>query len=151
MSSLQRLRILEQEGRWVFHGSSSKLEVLEPRQAYQYPHNSDIGKIRDDRPAIFTSPVADIAIFMAIINKTNAPKGSRSGFYPQSDGTVTFRATKETMEQIKNARGYVYVFSKEKFSPRSNIEYVSYGSIRPEEVLSVTEEDLPVQIEIQEF
>jgi|GEM_PF-175017 len=150
-SERSTLYALEQEGKWVFHGSPSNIEVFEPRQAYHYPNNSQSGRVPDDNPAVFTSPFADIAIFMALINKTNIPKGLRRGFSSRDDGSVGFRVTKETMDQIHNLTGYVYVFEKAKFIPRSSSEYLSYSPVTPDDVVTVTERDLPKNIDVVSF
>lgn len=146
-----RLRELEAEEKWVFHGSGSKLVVLEPRQAYTYPSNSGEGKIPDDKPAVFASPNADVAIFMAIVNQRNAPMGSRSGFTTDKNGEFEFRATQSTMDQIHKAKGYVYVFDRNKFTERSSGEALSHEVVNPAEVIEVTEKDLPKNIEIKNF
>lgn len=145
------LRQLENEDIWVFHGSGVQINVLEPQQAYNYPHNSDKGKIPDDKPAVFATPSADVAIFMAIMNRANAPQDARCGLTEHSDGSFEFRTTQETMEQINNAVGYVYVLRKEKFVPRSKGELISYKAVSPERVVTVTDKDLPEKIEIKVF
>lgn len=145
------LRDLEKEGKWVFHGSPTKTDILQPRQAYNYPNNSDEGKIPDDKPAVFASQFIDIAIFMAVINKVNAPKGTRSAFQGDDDGNLHFQVTKETMDQIHDATGYVYVFDKSKFISRSPIQCLSYEAVKPVEMIMITEKDLPANIEIKEF
>lgn len=151
--SLERakLRTFENEGKWVFHGSGSKIEILEPRQAYNYPTDSDEEKIPDGKPAVFASPSVDIAIFMAILNKENAPKGARSGFDINDNGTFQFRTTQATIDQINNAVGYVYVFDATKFAPISAGESVSYKAVIPDEVVVVSEKDLPINIDIKDF
>jgi len=146
-----KLLALESEGRWVFHGSSSKIKIFKPKQAYRYPKNSDEGRVADGDPAVFSSPFVDIAIFMGIINKTNAPRGLRSGFGTDSEGKIKFQATKETIDQLHKATGYVYVFDKTKFIPRSSVESLSYEPVTPDDVVMVTERDLPKNIEIKDF
>ena len=145
-----RLKNLEQEGKWIFHGSGSQIEILEPKQAYNHPKNSDEDKILDDKPAVFASPSADIAIFMAIVNRKNAPKGFRSGFSTNQNG-IEFRVTKETIEQIHDAKGYVYVFDKDKFTERSPSEFLSYKPVSPVETIEVSDKDLPTGIVIKDF
>lgn len=88
---------------------------------------------------------------MSIINKVNAPRGLRSGFGKNEKGKIQFRATKETIEQLHNSKGYVYVFDKTKFIPRSSIESLSYKTLTPDKVFIVSEKDLPKNIEIKEF
>lgn len=146
-----KLRELENEGKWVFHGSRSKIEEFEPRQAYNYPANSHEERIPDGKPAVFASPSADIAIFMSIINELNIPGKFYCVFGLNSNGEITFKATKETIEQLHNATGYVYVFDKNKFIPRSPTESLSYKSVIPDDVVMVTEKDLPKNIEIKDF
>lgn len=146
-----KLRELESEGKWVFHGSGLKIEEFEPRQAYNYPTNSQEGRIPDSKPAVFASVSADIAIFMSVINELNIPGRLRSGFGSDSNGKIHFKATKETIEQLHNATGYVYVFDKKKFTPRSPTESLSYESVIPDDVVMVTEKDLPKNIEIKDF
>jgi hypothetical protein len=149
--SKERLKELEAEGKYVFHGSALKLDVLEPRQAYNYPDNSPEGKEPDHKPAVFASPLSEVAIFMAVVNVKNAPLGARAGFTLKTDGTIQFRTPPSTMEQIKNAKGYVYVFDKTKFTRRFEDEFVSYEKVRPLEIIEVTELDLPENIEVKEF
>jgi len=146
-----RLRELEQEDKWVFHGSGDKIDTLEPRQAYNYPANSGGEQIPDDKPAVFASPNADIAIFMSIFNRNNASRGFRCGYDAQGDGSFKFRTTKYTMDQIHDAKGYVYVFDKTKFISRSSSEVLSYESVVPAEVIVVSEKDLPKNILIEDF
>lgn len=146
-----RLRELENSGNFVFHGSGKKLERLEPRQAHNYPDKNPEVKIPDDKPAVFATPNADIAIFMSVFNKENASKGSRSSFGANDDGPHYFGVTKETMDQIKNANGYVYVFEKSKFNMRSKMEGLSYEPVEPVEIVEVSERDLPKNIEIKDF
>ena len=146
-----RLRELESVGDFVFHGSGHKLQRLEPRQAYNYSVISNEGKVLDDKPAVFASPRADIAIFRAIINKNNIQRGLRSGFSFSGDGDLEFRATRATIDQTKNVKGYVYVFDKLKFIPRSSGELLSYEPVEPVEVVEVSEKDLPQNIEIKDF
>ena len=153
LESPERIKLeqLEKEGKWVFHGSGSQIEILKPHQAHIYPKNSEEEKIPDDKPAVFASPSVDIAIFMAVINRENAPKGTRSGFSGYDNGGVEFRATQDTMDQIHDATGYVYVFDKSKFIVRSENESLSYDAVVPDDVVVVHENDLPKNIEIKDF
>ena len=150
----QILQNLEKTGRYVFHGSPFRIDKFEPRQAHQSikKENGEIEKIPDGEPAVFTSPFADTAIFMAVISKKNAPLGMYSGFSADSkSNNVKFRATKETMNQIKDeASGYVYVFEKEKFKERNFNESVSHEEVEPVMFIEVTKKDLP-EIEVRDF
>lgn len=149
-----RLRTLEAESKYLFHGSGSKIDTLEPRQAYNDPRNPDEEKIADDKPAVFASPIADIAIFMAVINGNNAPAGARSGVSFHSGGSYEFRVTTKTMDQIgDDAAGYVYVFDRGEFIPRSpeEEEWLSYKTVVPVEVVKVSKKDLPEKIAVKDF
>lgn len=151
-SGREKLKELEAEEEYVFHGSGTRIETLEPRQAHNYPNNNMEDRLPDGEPAVFASDIADIAIFMAVISKDNAPKGLRSGFGIGKHGPQ-FRATKETMEQIRDAKGYVYVFKKKDFRQRDEgpNEWISNKPIKPLEVIGVSERDLPENIEIKDF
>lgn len=144
-----KLLNLESENKCVFHGSPYEIEVFEPRQAYKYPKGKE--RIPDGDPAVFASPSADIAIFMGIINEINAPLGLRSGFGTDGEGKIKFKATKETIDQLHGSKGYVYVFDKNKFTPRSLIESLSYEKVTPDDIIIVSEKDLPKHIEIKDF
>lgn len=140
---------LEKEECWVFHGSPIRISTLEPKQAYNYPNTNSSDKIPDGEPAVFASPKSDIAIFMAILNGKNAPKGLRTG-YGKRDDTIEYRATSETIEQIHDAIGYIYVFPKERFQQKSELEYCCFEEIEPTQIIEVTEKDLP-EIIIKDF
>lgn len=146
-----RLRELESENKWVFHGSGVRIEELEPRQAHSYPDAGGENKIPDGDPAVYASPLADVAIFMAIFNKQNAPAGARSAMSGYENGEMKYRTTQETMDQIHNARGYIHVFSKDTFTPRSFFESLSHIPVRPEQIIEITEKDLPNNIEVTDF
>jgi len=111
----QELKNLEKQDKYVFHGSENIIEAFEPGQAYTIVNGK---QIPDGKPAVFASPFIDYAIFMAIINKTNCPKGLRSGC-AWNGNKLKFTATKETLEQLsKNSRGYVYIFNKSDFKEK---------------------------------
>ena len=138
----RRLLELEREG-YVFHGSENSFNRLEPKQSYIIINEEEI---KDGEPAVFASQFADIAIFMAIINETNCPKGFRSGF-SYEDSKLSFRATQETLDQITpQAKGYVHVFKKEDFKFRSECQMVSFSFVTPLEILEVSADDLPENI-----
>jgi len=153
-SAKEELHALEKTGEFVFHGSPFKSEILEPKQAYNHEKNEqgEYEDIPDGRPAVFASPSAGAAIFMAVVNHTNAPLGSWAGFtYNNEKGHFGFRATKETMNQVgEQAVGYVYVFEKNKFVVGEANEPVAYEAVSPFKVIEVRKEDLP-SIEIKDF
>lgn len=152
-SAKEELHSLEKTGEYVFHGSPFKLETLEPRQAHNHEKREDgeYDPVPDGMPAVFASPFADTAIFMAIVNRKNAPLGSRSGFSSNDRNNFEFRATKETFDQIGvDASGYVYVFNKDDFEERNHNESVAYKTVTPSRIIEVRKEDLPA-IEIKDF
>jgi hypothetical protein len=149
------LEKLESENNWVFHGSGiESLAQLDPRQAYDHKRDEtgEVILIPDGLPAVFCSQSVDIAIFMAVLNDNNLFNGARTGFSVGDNEVLEFRATPGVLERLKDeGYGYVYVFSKEKFTPRSNIETLSYSSVIPDKVIKVTKKDLPNNIETKEF
>jgi hypothetical protein len=145
----QKLFNLEQTGSYVFHGSGEDIEELEPRQAHNYV---DLKKIPDGDPSVFASSKAEYAIFMAIINSKNCPKGRRSLVGVWS-GKLKFKVTEDTLLQLdESASGWVYIFDKNYFSQRQEggVQYISLEKVKPIEKIKVTKEDLPDKIEIIE-
>ena len=145
LSGREILKKLESEGKYVFHGSEDgSLKTLEPRQAYTFKGKEEVP---DGKPAVHASPFTDVAIFMAIINKRNCPKGFSSGFNKTS---FVLHASKETLEQLNEGSvGYVYVFSKDEFVFRNDTEVVSYTEVTPLKIVEVKKEDLSDTIEIR--
>jgi len=142
-----RLKKLEDDGRWVFHGSPLKIDKLTPHQAYNHKNGE---KIPDGESAVFASPFVDIAIFMAIINKINLPQEFDGGYSFNSDNGVKFNASKKTIDKLQGAKGYVYVLDKNKFISRSFAEFMSREEVTPEDIITVTEKDLPEDIIIKD-
>lgn len=128
----------------MFHGSGLKLDKLEPRQAFNF---QDGQRIPDGLPAVFASPFADYAIFMALINRENMPKGYRSGV-SYSNKELRFRATKDTLKQFTgDLSGYVYVFDKNDFQKRSKDQWVAYKEVSPISTIVVHLSDFTKDIE----
>lgn len=140
-SYLNKLKEIENSGDYVFHGSPFEIEIFEPRQAY---NTADEVEVPDGEPAVFASQKLDYAIFMAIINIKNCPRGYRSS----SNGKI-FKATKKTLEQItQDSDGFVYVFNKDDFLERSNgeEECVSYKPVKPLYKYPVSFSDITFEI-----
>lgn len=134
----ERLRELERSGRFLFHGSGVAIEKFEPRQAHTIINGK---QVPDGKPAIFASPFADYAVFMAIVNRANCPKGHRSGV-AWENGLLSFTATRETLQQLdESSSGYVYVFNRSNFEKIRPNEWVSYDPVSAIEVLQVIWED----------
>ena len=92
----------------------------------------------------------DYAIFKAIINKVNCPKGFMSSCTWENN-KFKFTATKETFEQLtKNSKGYVYVFDKLDFKKRSASEWISYRKVNPVEKVEVCWSNFTQEIDIME-
>lgn len=134
----QKLVELENENKYVFHGSGFIIEEFEPRQAHNFIEGQQIS---DGERAVFTSQYADYAVFMALVNEVNCPKGYHSGV-SFDNGELVFRATKETLKQLEDeTEGYVYVFNRTDFTKRSDNEWVSHKKIKPIFVITVTRSD----------
>lgn len=139
----QKLLKLEKGDEYVFHGSESLIDEFEPRQAHTIIEGQ---RVPDGEPAVFASPFASYAVFMAIINKTNCPKGLRSGCSYSNRG-LEFTATKATLEQLnEQSKGYVYVFNRSDFEQKNNSEWVSYKKVKPLRLVEVYFSDLPSPI-----
>lgn len=137
---------LEKTEKYVFHGSSDKLEELEPRQGYNY--NKELNKmVEDGEPVVSAAPYVEIAIFRAIINNDNAPKNHKSGFR-YSNNELSFRAPQETLDQIKNKRGFIHVLDRNDFIRVPGMFWRSDHVVKPAEIIEVDYNDLPEKIEI---
>lgn len=143
---------LEKEGLSVFHGTGADVDMLEPRQAV------DTKRGPDGDPGVFASDKADFAIFMAIINIKNCPRGaySRAGARSADEGShvLDFGVSKETMEQLQDtASGWVYVFNKSDFAVhpadrKEGVEFIAHHKVAPVRKILVSIKDLPEGIEV---
>ena len=143
ISPRERLLKLEREGRYVFHGSTSLIECLEPRQAY---NNNQ----KDGAPAVFATPFADVAIYRSLINGDNI-NGPSENKFGTTDNGIYFKASQNLVDSAKNITGKIYVLDKEKFKDFKGTECRLEESIAPIEVIEVTANDLPTNIEIIEI
>ena len=137
------LEKLAKTGKYLFHGSPTKMEVIEPRQAY---NNSQ----PDGEPAVVATSFYQLAIFRAIMLAARAqvsPGHYQSGF-SFSNGKLSFRANKETLTTARsNITGFVYVLDKGSFRKHSSMEYRASASVRPVRVFEVGANDLSEEIE----
>lgn len=143
ISPRERLLKLEKEGRYVFHGSNSLIDRLEPRQAYN-------NNKKDGLPAVFATPFADVAIYRSLINGNNIKEPSINEFGHTKEG-VYFKASKNLIEFAKNLTAKVYVLDREKFKDFKGSQCRSEEAVIPIEVIEVTAKDLPSNIEIIEI
>lgn len=161
-SNIERLREMEQTGNYLFHGSpESSIEILEPRQSTHTEASGEI--IEDGDPAVSATPYLDLAVFRGIVNEKNIRFPHTSGFglsrNSKSHKFLFDISNKQTLvEAYNNKAGFVYVFNKSDFQPysRNNIpddksmEWRSYKSVKPLEVIKVHSTDLipPHQVNI---
>jgi len=143
LSPREKLLSFEKEGKFVFHGSARQIETLEPRQPC-------IGK--DEKhgdPCVATTPFVDIAIFRAIINEDNFPqKTYSSSFGFDSDKGIELHASQIVLDNLKDKKGFVYALDKSLFKKFSGMEWRSEKTIKPNEVILVTADDLPSGIKL---
>jgi hypothetical protein len=134
-SAKSKLTALQNEERYVFHGSGLRLEQLEPRQAYTV---IDGMSVADGLPAIFATQFADYAIFMALINPQTCPLGARSrcGY---EEGRLVFAASRHTLDQLNGSTiGFVHVFDRVDFELRGGPEWMCLKRIKPSSVVEVS-------------
>lgn len=146
--SRAHLENLEKEGVYLFHGSSQPaLEVLEPRQSYTIPEGQS-ERVLDGEPAVAASPYIDIAIFRALVHGESSFTSSVSGDKPAQ---LSFIASKEALQEAKQTKGYIYVLSRDAFSPRGHekgMEWRAHEPVKPLEIVEVDFEDLPQQLSV---
>lgn len=140
----KKLLALERNG-FLFHGSPHKIKVLELRQ----PVNFNIKKnkyLTHGKPCVAATPYVDIAIFRAIINKTNFPPSGKSyaasfGINPQTK-KLNLGTTKNVLKRLANQCGYVHILNKKHFLKRSLWEWRSSKEVKPLKVIKVSAHDL---------
>jgi hypothetical protein len=148
LSPREKLLSFEKEGKFVFHGSSDSIEILEPKQPLIFNKQSK-AKEKHGEPCVAATPHADIAIFRAIVNPRNfSEKGYASSFGVNKNNTIRLCATKQVLENIKDKRGFVYVLDISLFKRFSGMEWRSNQAIKPNEVILVTADDLPRGIKL---
>jgi len=144
----KKLLELEKEGKYVFHGSSDILQVLEPRQAYNIDQKTGMNE-KDGNPAVFATPFADIAIFRALISGRNVSGDSESRFGMDDQG-LHFSATQNLLDTAKSKIAKVYVLDKSKFINFEGSQCRSEEPNVPIQLVEVTIKDLPDNIKIIE-
>lgn len=143
----RKLLALEKEGKYVFHGSPTEIQELEPRQAYAYDSASGTNE-NDGAPAVFATAFADAAIFRALINERNVKGDSESGWGLEDDG-LHFKSTQNLVDAVRaGLRAKVYVFDKSQFGPDEGMQVRSHGKVIPVDVIEVAMDDLPDNIKI---
>ncbi|MFH1968447.1 MAG: hypothetical protein ABIJ84_03615 [bacterium] len=150
ISPREKLRLMELEGKYVFHGSAGMVDILEPSQPHSFEESEGKMKKHGD-PSVCASGFADVAIFTAIINSKNFPKNHFSAYGVREDGTLHFETTRDILENVKSKKGFVYVLDKTDFKEfeDSTMELRSVKKTTPEEVVEVATDDLPPNIDIK--
>jgi hypothetical protein len=146
VSSKERLLELESTGKYLFHGSPSKVETFEPRQAY-----TDInGKpTPDGEPSVFASEEIETPIFRSIFHEGSFEglEGSYEvGFSNSDDGAHYIHANEAAVEVCKQNSGYVYVFKRNDFTLRGNSEWVAIKNVKPVAVFRSVFEDVGLPV-----
>jgi len=150
--SIEKLKQMEGEGKYVFHGSpEGDIESLEPRQGRHVPDWSKPSEtILDGNPAVCTTPYVELATFRAIINAKNIPINHTSSFGIKN-GKIDFEiSSKEVLNVTKDKKGFVYVFDRKEFEPYNRdreatqdaMEWRSHKTVKPIEVVEVGFDDL---------
>ena len=141
----ERLLSLEKEGKYVFHGSPDIIETLERRQAYN--RSKKTGNMeKDGEPAVFATPYADVAIFRALTD-TKGVRGESTSQFGIDGDKLHFSATKNILEAARTKIGKVYVLDKQKFQDFEGMQCRSSETNEPIEVIEVTIDDLPQNVE----
>ena len=144
----EKLLSLEEEGKFVFHGSSDVIKKLEPRQPY-ISNKETKKQEKHGEPCVAATSHADIAIFRAIVNNKNFSKITHaSRFWINKNNLPQFATTKKVLENVKDKKGFVYVLDKSLFNQFSGMEWRINKDIEPIEVISVTNKDLPPNIQL---
>ena len=153
--TIQDLKKLEQSGNYVFHGSSNKIEKLEPRQAMIFDRKRKVS-VPDGDPCVAATPSLDIAIFRSLISAQIAkakkifPHHSQFGM---NNGVPYFKVTKNSLDSalMPGSRGFVHVLDSGLFEKRNGMESRAYVDIVPKFIVEVKGKDLPKNIAIVEY
>ena len=144
-SGRERLLELEKTGQFVFHGSLDKIDILKPKQAYNF--NKETGEEeKDGYPAVFATPYADMAIFRALINEKELEEDSESRFGTDQNGKLHFSTTRNLLERAEGIKARVYVLNKDDFEGFDHIQCRAEKEIVPVEIIEVNVNDLPDNI-----
>lgn len=147
MLNIEKLKEYEKQG-YLFHGSPNKIELLEPKQAFS-SYGSDT-LVKHGEPSVSATPFVELAIFRSIINDKNAPDDHDSSFGYNSDIGLLFSVSEKTLNQAKGKKGFVHILPLEGFKKFSNtiMEWRSEKEVKPIDIIKVSFEDLPKNIEI---
>jgi hypothetical protein len=141
------LLALEKTGKYVFHGSTENLNILEPRQAQNKNKRTEKMEYCGS-PAIYATPYADVAIFAALI-KNNAKNVKEDNECEMDLENLHFSATQNLLDDAKKIVGKVYILDKSKFQ-LVGAEFSSDKEVVPIAIMKVTADDLPENIKLIE-
>lgn len=147
ISGRPALQWLQDQDKYVFHGTTAFIDHFGPRQAYNAGEP-------DGPPAVFATPYCDIAIFRSLIHKEydkaqgRLHKSHFSAVVSEQGTTLSFGTLANELERVQqeNRTGYVAVFAKEAFQPKVPGEVVSYTDVEAIAVVKTKFEDLPINI-----
>ena len=145
----EKLLALEKEGKYVFHGSPAIIDTLAPKQALN--KNQETGEMEPHgEPAVCATKHADLAIFRALTNFTDDIGPSSVSFGTDENGKPQFSASSNVLELAKIKTGHVYILNKKGFDLliEGGTEFRSLEAVTPIEVMEVTFEDMPKNIQI---
>lgn len=130
--ALQKLEGYISQG-FLLHGSKNKIEVLEPRQARDDNQDRKSGNLN----AVYATDDIRISIFMALFAKKDATQNEWRAFYSSTNETEMNVGG----ENVTFTPGYIHVLPEKKFhkvDDENSKEIVSYESVTPIDVISVT-------------
>lgn len=151
--SKELLHEFERDGRFVFHGSSRKMERLDPRQPLNW--NKESKKMEPDgKSAVCATRFSDIAIFRALTGRKFPLKDYSTGFRLREEGDgdekkliPEFDISENLRQYIRNhrseIRGFVYVIDGKRFNCFSPMESRLEEQVVPDRVIEVGIDDLP--------
>ena len=143
----KELLALEEEGKYVFHGTMVDLDILKPFQAFN--KNKETGLMeKDGDPAVFATPYVDIAIFRALMDQDGMKEESTTEFWVEND-KVYLEASENVLKHSKDIIAKVYVLNRNDFPGfEEGMQCRSEVALKPIKVIDVKFEDLSGNIEI---
>lgn len=147
-NSREYLLSLEKEGKFMFHGSPVRMDVIAPRQAFGDDRKTG-ERENDGTPGVFGTPFADVAIFHALMKQSGA-EGDFGAGGDSEKGTYHMHASAAYIETVKrdHVEAYVHVLDKKNFHDFRAVDARSDVAVNVLEIVKVGYEDLPDNIEI---
>jgi hypothetical protein len=136
----EALEFLSATGKYTFHGSPYRIDILEPHQARS-------GGEPDGEPAVATTPNVDSAIFRAIIHRRKDEAAGRphNSAWSGTRGGMRYMTLKSSIEALTpDEEGYVYAFvtaDHQFFAWKGELR--SLQPLKPDVTVTVHQSDLP--------